>query len=77
MRNQRIAERGVRKELAGGDLVVSDDPIAEVDVPPDIRIAQGIEADSAGEDQDSREQRSAQVRDPGEQTAAWFGRLRR
>ena len=46
VRDQRIAERGVGEQLAGGDLVVGDDPVAEADVPPDIGIAQRIEPDA-------------------------------
>ena len=64
VRNQRIAESGVREQLAGGDLMVGDDPVAEPDMPPDVRVAQRIEPDSTGEDEDRAEQRPAWVREP-------------
>ena len=69
VRNQRIAEGGVREQLAGGDLVVSDDPVAEPNVPPHIRIAQGIEAHCTGEDEHSGEQGAPRVGQPCDRTA--------
>ena len=69
VRNQRIAERRVGEQLAGRDLVVGDDPVAEPDVPPDIRVAQRVETDGAAQEQGRRQQRAARIRKPGEQAS--------
>ena len=65
MGHQGIAECRVREQLAGGDLVVADDPVTEPDVPPDVRVAERVEPHRAGEDQDCGEQCPARVRQPG------------
>ena len=75
VRDQWIAECGVGEELAGGDLVVGDDPIPEANVPPDIGVAQRVETDAAGEHENRCQQGPTRIRQPGIHPAAPVGRL--
>ena len=60
--DERIPERRVGEQLAGRDLVVGDDPVAEPDVPPDVGVAERIEPDRR--QRGSGRRRAALVEDP-------------
>ena len=79
VRNQRIAECRVGEQLAGRNLVVGDDPVAEPDMPPDIRVAQRVETD--GRRSGAAPRRAARCADPkarrADAVAAWAPQARR